>query len=313
MASEKREHSETGGRTMKHTYQRIEKKTGAFLGATLLVGLVCAPLSWAYVDENLIENSGKFWFVTPATDFERDADTVQYVVDSAAEGDVIYLRSGTFDFGAMDPQNPGNGRTVTVSNMNLSIEGATRDNALGEVLEYHTTILAESTPFSAYGPNVSIEGIRVTGMAIADWYYEKPIASVGKGQMVNMSVRVALEKACQAIPGVVISDEPRMLLIRAVGPGLDPFDVPNVLPNPRIRVFRGQTLIAENCDWCECSDGGARAELAAERCGAFPLVRGSLDAALVVTLDAGAYTIKVCDEGEGTGDVLLEVYGVPAK
>jgi hypothetical protein len=276
------------------------------------VGLVCAPLSWAYVDENLIENMGDLWFVTPATDFERDADTVQYVVDSAAEGDVIYLRSGTFDFGAMDPQNPGNGRTVTVSKMNLSIEGATRDNALGEVLEYHTTILAESTGFAAYGTNISIEGIRVTGRPFADLYYPKQPASVGDGRMVNMSVRVALEKACQAIPGIVIEGGPRTLLIRALGPGIGPW-VPDHLPNPRIRVFKGQTLIAENCDWCKCGDGGAGVESAGKRCGAFDLPPDSLDAALVVTLEAGAYTIKVCDEGEGTGEVLLEVYGVPAE
>ncbi|MEZ5275025.1 MAG: hypothetical protein R3F07_01440 [Opitutaceae bacterium] len=294
---------------MKHTHRRIEKRTGAFLGATLLVGLVCAPLSWAYVDENLFENTDGLWFVTPATDPERDADTVQYVVDSAAEGDVIYLRSGTFDFGTMDSQNPENGKEVTVSKRLLYIIGATNDNVLGEVEEYLTTILANGAGINASSNGVSIEGIRVSGGSGGDRYFEKPRTN---GQMMNMSVRVALEHACKAIPGFVIGTEPRMVLIRAVGPGLAPYDVPDTLENPRIAVFQGDKLIAENCDWCKCADNGARVELASKRCGAFLLESNSLDAALVVTLEPGVYTVKVCDEGEGTGEVLLEVYGVPA-
>ena len=297
---------------MKHTHQRIEKKTGAFLGATLLVGLVCAPLSWAYVDENLIENLGDVWFVTPATDSERDADTVQYVVESAMEGDIIYLRSGTFDFGTMDPQDPGNGKVVTVSKKDLHIVGATNDNALGEIEDYLTVILSAGAPFETHSTGVRIEGIRVGGGPGDDRYYERPKTN-GNGQLVNLSVRVALQNACKAILGVVISDHPRMLLIRAVGPGLDPFQIPNTLANPKIEVFQGDKKIAENCDWCNCSDGGAAVESAGKRCGAFALEHGSLDAALVVNLQPGAYTIKVCDEGDGTGEVLLEIYGVPAE
>ena len=295
---------------MKHTHRRIEKKTGALLGATLLAGLVCAPLSWAYVDENLIENVGDTWFITPATDVERDADTVQYVVDSAADGDVIYLRSGTFDFGTMDSQNPDNGKEVTVSKRLLYIIGATNDNVLGELEEYLTTILANGAGINALSNGVSIEGIRVSGGPGGDRYFER---SKANGQMMNLSVRVALEQACKAIPGFVIGNEPRMVLIRAVGPGLAPYDVSDILENPKIGVFQGDKLIAENCDWCNCADNGAKVEFASERCGAFPLERNSLDAALVVVLDPGVYTIKVCDEGEGTGEVLLEVYGVPAK
>jgi len=296
---------------MKNKYEKTGRASGALLGATLLAGLVCAPLSSAYVDENLIDHADDLWWVTPASDSERDADTVQYAVDMAAEGDTIFLLGGTFDFGAMDPMSPGNGKSVTVSKSTLNILGSTRNNALGEVEAYHTTILAEADPFITYSTGVLIQGIRVGGGPGDDWYYTEP--DVGTGEMVNMSVRVHLDNSCTAIPGVVINDQPRMLLIRAVGSGLAPFEVGKTLANPKIEVYRDDQLIDGNCDWCVCKDKGAAAELAAKRCGAFPLKRDSLDSALVITLDPGAYTFVVCSEDEGEGEVLLEVYGVPSR
>jgi len=50
--------------------------------------------------------------------------------------------------------------------------------------------------------------------------------------------------------------------------------------------------------------------LGSSQVGAFPLVAGSRDAVLMVTLEPGAYTVEVAAQGAVGGEVLVEVYGV---
>jgi hypothetical protein len=65
-------------------------------------------------------------------------------------------------------------------------------------------------------------------------------------------------------------------------------------------------IIAANDDWSS-SLSPTFTQLAA-----FPLVTGSKDAALVVTLNAGvSYTVQVSGINGVTGEALVEVYEVP--
>ncbi len=97
----------------------------------------------------------------------------------------------------------------------------------------------------------------------------------------------------------------KQLLIRAVGPTLASFGVPGVLADPSLRVLdaRGATVGA-NDNWA--------AALAATfaQVGAFPLAAGSRDAAVLVTLPAGAYTVQVSGANSATGEALVEIYEV---
>jgi len=98
----------------------------------------------------------------------------------------------------------------------------------------------------------------------------------------------------------------RTLLIRAIGPGLSPFDVPGILANPRLQLYgNDQRLIAENDNW----DSAITPVF--ERVGAFALPTGSHDAALLITLPPGSYTAQVSGVGNSTGVALIEVYDVP--
>ncbi|HRE80240.1 MAG TPA: hypothetical protein PLN52_04290 [Opitutaceae bacterium] len=127
-----------------------------------------------------------------------------------------------------------------------------------------------------------------------------------KAPVVNMSNRVMIKAGEMAIPGFVIGgNAPRRVLMRAVGPGLSQFQLTQLLPNPIIQVFRGQTAIASNDDWG--SDTSVAAAFA--QAGAFSLTPGSKDAALVTTLTPGAYTafIKGSTATE-QGEVLIELY-----
>jgi len=93
------------------------------------------------------------------------------------------------------------------------------------------------------------------------------------------------------------------VLIRAVGPGLGAFGLASTLFNPAIKIYQGSTLIAQNDDW-NLADA---AEIA--RVGAFATSVGSKDAALITTLEPGAYTAQISDpSGTGTGVALAEIY-----
>ena len=94
------------------------------------------------------------------------------------------------------------------------------------------------------------------------------------------------------------------VLVRAIGPTLGQFGVPNPLLDPKLELYNGAgEKIAENDD-ARASDA-AIATLA----GAFPLNPGTKDAALVATLSPGNYTARV--GGNGAGVALIEVYAVP--
>jgi type 1 glutamine amidotransferase/sugar lactone lactonase YvrE len=98
----------------------------------------------------------------------------------------------------------------------------------------------------------------------------------------------------------------KTLLLRAVGPTLAS-TVTGALPDPKLEVFRGPTLLQSNDDW-----GGTTAlSNAFTQVGAFPLPGTSRDAALLVTLQPGAYTAQVSGVGGTTGVALIEVYELP--
>lgn len=113
------------------------------------------------------------------------------------------------------------------------------------------------------------------------------------------------------IAGFVVADATMKVLIRVAGPGLRTFGVSRTLANPRLTVFnRNGTSIATNDDW-QTGSGATETALAISRAGAFSFATGSRDAALVIDLPAGNYTVQA-DSVDGTsGAALVEVYRLP--
>jgi hypothetical protein len=110
-------------------------------------------------------------------------------------------------------------------------------------------------------------------------------------------------------PGFIITgDGPKQLLIRAVGPtlGAAPYNVPGVLADPQFRVVPlGKDLtVASNDNW----GGTAELQAAFAQTNDFALPTDSKDAAAIVRLPPGGYTIQVTGVGGTTGNVLVEVY-----
>ncbi len=127
------------------------------------------------------------------------------------------------------------------------------------------------------------------------------------GRLISLSARATVSGGYPLITGFVISGSgAKSVLVRAVGPGLSGYGVAAPLAAPRMQIYSatsGLDLLDVNTGW-----GGSSNLIAAfSRLGAFPLPASSADAAALVTLSPGAYTVTVPD-GQGSGTVLAEVY-----
>ncbi len=96
------------------------------------------------------------------------------------------------------------------------------------------------------------------------------------------------------------------LLIRAAGPSLGALGVPGTLADPKLEIIRaGGGKVAENDNFSGAVDTLART------LGGFGFVPGARDAAILVSLPAGGYTVQVSGINNGTGEAIIEVYEVP--
>jgi len=129
-------------------------------------------------------------------------------------------------------------------------------------------------------------------------------------QNVSSRARAGTGTDAHIVGFVVEGARPKPMLIRGVGPGLAAFGVTTAATDPSIQVFSSTgTVVATNDNWTE---GAVPADVAtaATRVGAFALAAGSKDAALLLMLDPGAYTVHATAAGTG-GVTLVEVYETP--
>jgi hypothetical protein len=164
-------------------------------------------------------------------------------------------------------------------------------------------------PAGSYTSQVS--GIGATsGIALAEIYDADGALPVTS--LVNISARANVGTGGNIlIAGFVIEgSQPVTLLLRGVGPtlGIAPFNVAGVLAQPQIDLFNSSSVnIGSNAGW----NNNAALSAAFAATGAFALPAGSADAAMLVTLPAGGYTLQLSGVNGSTGIGLVEVYLVP--
>ncbi|MES2693042.1 MAG: hypothetical protein V4773_06180, partial [Verrucomicrobiota bacterium] len=125
--------------------------------------------------------------------------------------------------------------------------------------------------------------ISTTGVALTEIYDTDTAAT---SRLVNVSARMNVTTGeGTLIAGFVIAgNAPKTVLIRGTGPTLTSFGVTDVLADPQIAVFSGSAQIASNDNWGTGASTTAQISAASVQVGAFGLVAGSRDAALLVTL-----------------------------
>ena len=123
-------------------------------------------------------------------------------------------------------------------------------------------------------------------------------------RLYSLAVRTALEAKQILIVGFTMSGGAKNVLLRAAGPTLGAFGVPETMVDPKLDLYSGSTLITSNDNW------GGSPSLAATftSAGAFAYASvTSLDAASVASIDGGR-TAHVY--GPAAGAVLVEGYDV---
>jgi hypothetical protein len=151
------------------------------------------------------------------------------------------------------------------------------------------------------------------GYALAEVYDATPAGTYtpASPRLINIAARAYVSASPQILTAgfEIGGSTSRTVLIRASGPALLAFGVPDTLADPALGLYsKTGALIASNTKW-----GGDTTILdAANAVGAFQWSSlTSADSALLVTLPPGNYTAQVSGATGDTGVALVEVYEVP--
>jgi hypothetical protein len=177
----------------------------------------------------------------------------------------------------------------------VSIQGAT-----SSTLTLPNVSAADSATYTVVATNVAGNA---TSLA-ATLTVNSPSAGT-TARLSNLSVRAAMAANQTLIVGFSVSGGSRSLVVRGVGPTLASFGLTGTMSDPRLELYNGSALVAENDNW-----GNSAALTAAfTSVGAFPLVEGSRDAALLQPID-GTRSLHL--KGTAAGVALVELYDTGA-
>jgi hypothetical protein len=123
--------------------------------------------------------------------------------------------------------------------------------------------------------------------------------------LINISTRGQVLTGNDVMIGgfIIQGSGPQTVVVRARGPSLIPFGIPNALANPTLELFRSSdnTLILSNDDWQSAANAAA-----VQSSGFAP--SNALESAILITLNPGAYTAIVRGVGNTTGVGIVEVF-----
>jgi hypothetical protein len=159
-----------------------------------------------------------------------------------------------------------------------------------------TIVLARDDGSTIVGGTFSaIGGVRRANLA-------RVLAPV-PSRITNLSVRSHVSSDSDLTLGFSV-DAPKQVLLRAIGPSLERFGVPDFLATPQLEFLRAADVSGlRNSGWND--DPALTAAFGAT--GAFPLNGGTRDAALLALAPRGTATARITGAGR-SGVVLAEVY-----
>ncbi|MDQ3414220.1 MAG: DUF4331 domain-containing protein [Verrucomicrobiota bacterium] len=132
--------------------------------------------------------------------------------------------------------------------------------------------------------------------------HHSALAIVTEDRFQNISTRGPVETGDSVLIGGVIigGNASKQVIFRAMGPSLADEGVDDVLADPTLEIYQGDTLIASNDNWRDTQE----AEIIAT--GLAP--QNDLESAVVLTVSPGAYTMIVRGKDGTTGNGLVEGY-----
>jgi hypothetical protein len=154
-----------------------------------------------------------------------------------------------------------------------------------------------------------------TGIALVE-VYDLGTASLdtsGNARLANISTRGFVDTGTNVmIGGFIIHGQATRVIVRAIGPSLTQFGVPDALANPQLELHDATSLIGMNDDWQTTQLGGIiTSDQVAEIQNSQLAPTNPGESAIIATLPPGSYTAIVRGVNNTTGNALVEVYNLP--
>lgn len=140
------------------------------------------------------------------------------------------------------------------------------------------------------------------------------VVVVAGNPLLNLSARGQVSPGQPLIAGFVIGRvpgpvEPKRYLVRAVGPSLRRFGSTETITHPTVALHRGQAKVH---DLVKREEDAVFVREWQPKLGAFALDPDTAELVAVVQLEPGPYTLVVSGGESESGQVLIEIYEIPA-
>ena len=202
----------------------------------------------------------------------------------------------------LELHGPGGFATITNDNWGDTQQAEIQATGVAPGNNLESAIVATLPP-GAYTAIVRGQG-NGTGVGLVEAY---DLESWADARLGNISTRGFVDAGENVMIGGLIagpvSSATGQILVRAIGPSLSAFGVPNALQDPTLELHDGNGgLLASNNDWRDTQ------QTAIEATGLAP--SNIKESAILSTLPPGGYTAIVRGVGNTTGVGLVEVYNL---
>jgi hypothetical protein len=148
--------------------------------------------------------------------------------------------------------------------------------------------------------------IQQFGFATTGYQFDMTVTPAVTSRLGNISTRGLVQTGDQVlIAGFILTGtDPKQVIVRGLGPtlGQPPFNVPNALQNPVLELHLPTSVIT-NDDWQSAANAN---QIPTSPVDYRP--PNSLESAILITLQPGAYTAIMSGKNSTTGNGLVEVY-----
>jgi len=232
------------------------------------------------------------------------SELTQYGVPNALANPILELHNGT---GAVIATNNDWQTTIIGGIITGSQVSDIQNSGRAPTDASESAIIANLQPGNY---TAILRGVNnTTGVALVEVYDLAPGANSSLG---NVSTRSFVQTGANVMIGgfIVQGSGPKRVIIRALGPELTPFGVPNALANPRLELHNGTgALIGSNDNWQTTIIGGIITGSQVsdiQNSGHAPT--DASESAIIANLQPGNYTAIVNGVSNTTGVALVEVY-----
>jgi hypothetical protein len=196
-----------------------------------------------------------------------------------------------------------NGGSTNVVNFNQVASGDFGDWASAPCPQVHPYV---QNAFGCAGQSADIAVSSPEGINLDVIGYNLTRAELG-----NISTRSFVQTGADVMIGgfIVQGSGPKTVIVRAIGPELTPFGVPNALADPTLELHNsGGALIASNNNWQTTIIGGiiTSSQVSAIQSSGHAPTQPS-ESAIMATLQPGNYTAIVSGVNNTTGVALVEI------